>query len=91
MCLKHFAASLFPIRINGTNETYGMTSLIKLTDNFDIAFGNDPDFDRHGIVTRGIGLLNPNQYLAVAIQYVFTNRDNWNRHVAIGKTLFQVL
>ena len=69
------------------SSPYAMASLIKLKNNFDIAFGNDPDFDRHGIVTHGKGLLNPNHYLAVAIDYLFTHRDNWSRNVAIGKTL----
>lgn len=64
-----------------------MASLIALKDRFDIAFGNDPDFDRHGIVTRSTGLLNPNHYLSVAIWYLFQNRPNWNRQAAIGKTL----
>ncbi|MCA9961823.1 MAG: phosphoglucomutase, alpha-D-glucose phosphate-specific, partial [Anaerolineales bacterium] len=52
-----------------------------------IAFGNDPDFDRHGIVTRSAGLLNPNHYLAVAIWYLFQNRPGWRSDAAIGKTL----
>ena len=63
-----------------------MASLIGLKDRYDIAFGNDPDFDRHGIVTRS-GLMNPNHYLAVAIQYLFQNRPGWNSGAAIGKTL----
>ena len=64
-----------------------MASLITLKDDFDIAFGNDPDFDRHGIVTRSSGLLNPNHYLAVAINYLYTNRKGWRSDAAIGKTL----
>ena len=64
-----------------------MASLIKLKDDFDIAFGNDPDYDRHGIVTRSSGLLNPNHYLAVAINYLFRNRPGWRADTAIGKTL----
>lgn len=64
-----------------------MASLIGLKDSYDIAFGNDPDFDRHGIVTRSGGLMNPNHYLAVAIQYLFQNRPDWPEHTAIGKTL----
>ena len=64
-----------------------MAGLIKLKDRFDIAFGNDPDYDRHGIVTRGSGLLNPNHYLATAVQYLFTHRPNWAGNTAIGKTL----
>ena len=63
-----------------------MASLIGLKDRYDIAFGNDPDFDRHGIVTRS-GLMNPNHYLAVAIQYLFQNRPGWSPEAAIGKTL----
>lgn len=64
-----------------------MAGLINLKDQFDIAFGNDPDFDRHGIVTREYGLLNPNHYLAVAIQYLYTHREQWSQDAAIGKTL----
>ena len=61
-------------------------SLIGLKDKFDIALGNDPDYDRHGIVTKS-GLMNPNHYLAVAIQYLFTHRPNWPKQAAVGKTL----
>lgn len=64
-----------------------MTGLIQLKDKFDIAFGNDPDFDRHGIVTRQFGLLNPNHYLAVAIQYLYTHRPQWSKDLTVGKTL----
>ena len=64
-----------------------MASLIKLKDDFDIAFGNDPDYDRHGIVTSSSGLLNPNHYLAVAINYLFQNRPGWRADAAVGKTL----
>jgi len=64
-----------------------MAGLIALKDKFDVAFGNDPDADRHGIVTRSAGLLNPNHYLAVAIRYLFTNRPQWPATAAIGKTL----
>jgi len=64
-----------------------MASLIGLKDRFDIAFGNDPDYDRHGIVTRSAGLLNPNHYLAVAIHYLFSNRPGWPAGAAVGKTL----
>ena len=64
-----------------------MASLIGLKDRFDIAFGNDPDADRHGIVTRSAGLLNPNHYLAVAISYLFQNRPQWRKDAAVGKTL----
>ncbi|MCA9984112.1 MAG: phosphoglucomutase, alpha-D-glucose phosphate-specific, partial [Anaerolineales bacterium] len=61
--------------------------LIGLKEQYDIAFGNDPDYDRHGIVTRGYGLLNPNHYLAVAINYLFQHRPEWPAATAIGKTL----
>ena len=64
-----------------------MAGLIKLKDDFDIAFGNDPDFDRHGIVTRSHGLLNPNHYLAVAIDYLYRHRSDWPTAARIGKTL----
>jgi len=64
-----------------------MASLIGLKDKFDIAFGNDPDVDRHGIVTRSSGLMNPNHFLAVAIQYLFQNRPGWPASAAVGKTL----
>ncbi len=69
------------------SSPYAMASLIGLKDKFDIAFGNDPDFDRHGIVTRSAGLMNPNHYLAVAINYLFQNRPKWREDAAIGKTL----
>jgi phosphoglucomutase len=69
------------------SSPYAMASLIKLKDQFDIAFGNDPDFDRHGIVTRSAGLMNPNHYLAAAIWYLFQNRPRWGEEVGIGKTL----
>jgi phosphoglucomutase len=69
------------------SSPYAMASLIKLKDNFDIAFGNDTDADRHGIVTKGAGLLNPNHYLAVAVWYLFQNRPGWKRDAAVGKTL----
>ena len=64
-----------------------MAGLIELKDKYDLAFGNDPDFDRHGIVTRSSGLLNPNHYLAVAIDYLFRNRPGWRSDAAVGKTL----
>ena len=69
------------------SSPYAMASLIGLKDQFDIAFGNDPDFDRHGIVTRSAGLMNPNHYLAVAIWYLFQNRPDWPANAAVGKTL----
>jgi phosphoglucomutase len=64
-----------------------MASLVKLKDRFDIAFGNDPDADRHGIVTPSVGLLNPNHYLAVAIRYLLTHRPQWPVTAVVGKTL----
>ena len=64
-----------------------MAGLIGLKDKYDIAFGNDPDFDRHGIVTPSAGLMNPNHYLAVAINYLFANRSGWRKDAAVGKTL----
>ena len=64
-----------------------MASLIGLKDDYDLAFGNDPDADRHGIVTQSSGLLNPNHYLAVAIDYLFQNRPGWRADAAVGKTL----
>jgi len=64
-----------------------MAGLVALKDRFDIAFGNDPDFDRHGIVCPSVGLMNPNHYLAVAIQHLFQTRTGWRKDAAIGKTL----
>jgi phosphoglucomutase len=64
-----------------------MAGLVSLKDRYDIAFGNDTDFDRHGIVTPSTGLMNPNHYLAVAISYLFANRPGWPGDAAIGKTL----
>ena len=64
-----------------------MANLIALKDRFDVAFGNDADNDRHGIVTRSAGLMNPNHYLAVSISYLFANRPGWKSDAAIGKTL----
>jgi len=69
------------------SSPYAMASLIQLKDRFDIAFGNDTDFDRHGIVTRSVGLMNPNHYLATAIWYLFQNRPGWGEKPAVGKTL----
>ncbi len=69
------------------SSPYAMAGLIGFKDEFDIAFGNDPDYDRHGIVTRSSGLLNPNHYLAVAINYLFQNRPAWRADAAVGKTL----
>ncbi|MCG2733531.1 phosphoglucomutase (alpha-D-glucose-1,6-bisphosphate-dependent) [Pseudodesulfovibrio aespoeensis] len=69
------------------SSPWAMTSLIRHKDDYDIAFGNDPDYDRHGIVTKSSGPLNPNHYLAVAIQYLFTHRPDWPAQAAVGKTL----
>jgi phosphoglucomutase len=68
------------------SSPYAMSGLIAMKDDFDISVGNDPDFDRHGIVTKSGGLMNPNHYLAVAINYLMTNR-NWPVNSKIGKTL----
>ena len=64
-----------------------MAGLIRLKDQFDIAFGNDPDSDRHGIVARSAGLMNPNHYLATAVWYLFQHRSGWRADAAVGKTL----
>jgi phosphoglucomutase len=69
------------------SSSYAMTNLIGLKDRFDIAFACDTDHDRHGIVTRDAGLLQPNHYLAVAIYYLFQHRPKWNNAAAIGKTV----
>jgi len=69
------------------SSSFAMAKLIGLKDRFDIAFGNDPDADRHGIVTRSAGLMNPNHYLAAAIFYLFTHRPDWQPEAAVGKTI----
>lgn len=69
------------------SSPYAMAGLIEMKDRFDVAFGNDPDYDRHGIVTRSSGLMNPNHYLAVAINYLFANRKGWRDDAMVGKTL----
>ena len=69
------------------SSPYAMASLVQLKDKFDIAFGNDVDYDRHGIVTPSVGLMDPNHYLATAIWYIFQHRPNWQEQTAIGKTL----
>jgi phosphoglucomutase len=74
------------IRMDCSSQ-YAMASLIDLKDDFDIAFGNDPDVDRHGIVTRTAGLMNPNHYLSVAVWYLFQHRPRWKSDAAVGKTL----
>ncbi|MBS1214735.1 MAG: Phosphoglucomutase, partial [Proteobacteria bacterium] len=69
------------------SSPYAMAGLVELKDQFEIAFANDTDADRHGIVTRSMGLMNPNHYLAVAIHYLLTHRPDWPQSAAIGKTL----
>jgi len=69
------------------SSPYAMASLLRLKDDFQVAFANDPDSDRHGIVTPSAGLLNPNHYLAVAIQYLLTHRPAWPASAVVGKTL----
>jgi len=69
------------------SSPYAMARLVGLKDQYRVAFANDPDSDRHGIVTPSAGLLNPNHYLAVAIRYLLTHRPQWPAHVAVGKTL----
>lgn len=69
------------------SSPYAMARLVGLKDQYRVAFANDPDSDRHGIVTPTAGLMNPNHYLAVAIRYLLTNRPQWPNHVAVGKTL----
>jgi len=69
------------------SSPYAMQRLIGLKDKFDIAFASDTDHDRHGIVTRGSGLLPPNHYLSVCIHYLFSNRSDWKPDVAVGKTV----
>jgi phosphoglucomutase len=82
MCLDHDGK----IRMD-CSSPYAMAGLIRLKDDFDIAFGNDPDADRHGIVTPSAGLMNPNHYLSVAIQYLFQGRTGWRKDAQVGKTL----
>ena len=82
MCVDHDGK----IRMD-CSSPYAMAGLIKLKDNFDIAFGNDPDSDRHGIVTPSAGLMNPNHYLSAAISYLFQKRSGWRKDAKIGKTL----
>ena len=69
------------------SSPYAMARLIELKDQYDIAFGNDTDCDRHGIVTPSSGLMNPNHYLSVAVWYLFQNRAGWPANAAVGKTL----
>ena len=69
------------------SSPYAMAGLVDLKDKFQVAFANDPDSDRHGIVTPSAGLMNPNHYLAVAIQYLLTHRPGWRTDAKVGKTL----
>ena len=69
------------------SSPYAMARLVGLKDQYQVAFANDPDSDRHGIVTPVAGLMNPNHYLAVAIQYLFAHRSQWRQDAAVGKTL----
>ena len=69
------------------SSPYAMRGLIGLKDKFDIAFANDPDSDRHGIVAPSVGLMNPNHYLAVVVDYLIKNRPTWSENLGIGKTL----
>ncbi len=69
------------------SSPYAMARLVGLKEQYRLAFGNDPDSDRHGIVTPSAGLMNPNHYLAVAIRYLLTHRPQWPEHVSVGKTL----
>jgi phosphoglucomutase len=69
------------------SSPYAMARLVGLKDQYSVAFGNDPDSDRHGIVTPSAGLLNPNHFLAVAIRYLLTHRPHWGPQAAVGKTL----
>jgi phosphoglucomutase len=69
------------------SSPYAMAKLIGLKDRFDLAFGNDTDADRHGIVTKSAGLMNPNHYLAAAVFHLFTRRSDWRRDAAVGKTV----
>jgi phosphoglucomutase len=69
------------------SSPYAMQRLMSVKDEFDIAFASDTDHDRHGVVTRGSGLLPPNHYLSVCVHYLFSNRKNWREVVAVGKTV----
>lgn len=82
MCVDHDGK----IRMD-CSSPYAMAGLLRLKDKFQVAFANDPDADRHGIVTPSTGLMNPNHYLAVSIQYLLTHRPQWGLGVGVGKTL----
>ncbi len=86
------AFGFVPVDRDGTvrmdcSSRWAMAHLIRLRDRFDVAFGNDPDFDRHGIVTREGGLMNPNHFLSAAVAYLFRHRAGWGAETGIGKTL----
>lgn len=74
------------IRID-CSSPYAMAGLVTLADKYDVAFGNDPDYDRHGIVVRNTGLMNPNHFLSVAVEYLFETRSGWGAEVTVGKTV----
>lgn len=82
MCIDHDGR----IRMD-CSSPYAMAGLVSMKDSFDLGFANDPDFDRHGIVCPRYGLMNPNHYLAVAIDYLFATRKQWSATTGIGKTL----
>ena len=82
MCVDHDGQ----IRMD-CSSPYAMTGLIGLKNQYRVAFGNDPDSDRHGIVTPSAGLMNPNHFLAVAVQYLFSHRPEWPAAAGIGKTV----
>ena len=86
MCVDHDGK----IRMD-CSSPYAMAGLVSMKDSFSLGFANDPDFDRHGIVCPGHGLMNPNHYLAVAIDYLFRTRTAWKAEVGIGKTLVSSL
>src|SRR5258705_4644951 len=69
------------------SSPYAMARLVDLKNQYDVAFANDPDSDRHGIVTPSAGLMNPNHFLAVAIRYLLTTRPHWPAQASVGKTL----
>ncbi len=69
------------------SSPYAMAGLIERKDSFDVAFACDTDHDRHGVVTRSAGLLNPNHYLSAAISYLFANRPGWSAQAGVGKTM----
>src|ERR1700687_3078350 len=69
------------------SSPYAMAGLVALKDRYQVAFANDPDSDRHGIVTPSAGLMNPNHFLAVAIEYLLTNRPRWRPDASVGKTV----